>query len=98
MVAVKIDETLKERCPDAALGLLQAKVAVAPDPEEFLALLNGKIAELSEVELSQANKRDKIQTTRKAYKALGKEPNRYRSLRRGNVQKNCKGTRVVLHQ
>ena len=79
MVAVKIDETLKERCPDAALGLLQAKVAVAPDPEEFLALLNGKIAELSEVELSQANKRDKIQTTRKAYKALGKEPNRYRS-------------------
>ena len=79
LVAVKIDETLKERCPDAALGLLQAKVAVAPDPEEFLALLNGKIAELSEVELSQANKRDKIQTTRKAYKALGKEPNRYRS-------------------
>ena len=79
MVAVKIDETLKERCPDAALGLLQAKVAVAPDPEEFLALLNGKIAELSEVELSQANKRDKIQATRKAYKALGKEPNRYRS-------------------
>lgn len=72
MVAVKIDETLKERCPDAALGLLQAKVAVAPDPEEFLALLNGKIAELSEVELSQANKRDKIQTTRKAYKALGR--------------------------
>ena len=51
MVAVKIDETLKERCPDAALGLLQAKVAVAPDPEEFLALLNGKIAELSEVAL-----------------------------------------------
>ena len=48
LVAVKIDETLKERCPDAALGLLQAKVAVAPDPEEFLALLNGKIAELSE--------------------------------------------------
>ncbi|MBR5590195.1 MAG: hypothetical protein IKW40_01545, partial [Anaerotignum sp.] len=38
-----------------------------------------KIAELSEVELSQANKRDKIQSTRKAYKALGKEPNRYRS-------------------
>ena len=83
MVAVKIDETLKERCPDAALGLLQAKVAVAPDPEEFLALLNGKIAELSEVELSQANKRDKIQTTRKAYKALGKEPNRYLSIKSG---------------
>ena len=79
MVNVRIDESLKERCPEAALGLLQCKVEVYADPEEFLAILNGKIAELSEVELSQANKRDKIQSTRKAYKALGKEPNRYRS-------------------
>ena len=79
MVNVRIDESLKERCPEAALGLLQCKVEVYPDPEEFLTVLNEKIAELSEVELSQANKRDKIQSTRKAYKALGKEPNRYRS-------------------
>lgn len=78
MVTVKIDAELKERCPEATLGLLQCKVEVAKDPEEFLALLNAKIAELSEVELSQANKREKIQSTRKAYKALGKEPNRYR--------------------
>lgn len=78
MITVKIDESIKERCPEAALGLLQAKVTVAPDAEEFLALFDAKIAELSEVELSQANKRDKIQSTRKAYKALGKEPNRYR--------------------
>lgn len=79
MVHIKIDESLQERCPDAALGLLQCRVAVAPAPAEFLAMLNEKIAELSEVELSQANKREKIQSTRKAYKALGKEPNRYRS-------------------
>lgn len=78
MVSVKIDAGLKERCPEAVLGLLQCKVKVAPDGEEFLALLNGKIAELAEVELSQANKREQIQSTRKAYKALGKEPNRYR--------------------
>ena len=79
MIEVKIDASLKERCPEAALGLLQCKVSVAASPTEFLTLLNGKIAELSEVELSQANKREKIQSTRKAYKALGKEPNRYRS-------------------
>lgn len=79
LVTVTIDVGLKERCPDAALGLLQAKVTVAPDTAEFLALLNEKIAELAAVELSQANKREKIQATRKAYKALGKEPNRYRS-------------------
>lgn len=78
MVSVKIDAGLQERCPEAVLGLLQCKVTVAQDGEEFLALLNGKIAELAEVELSQANKREQIQSTRKAYKALGKEPNRYR--------------------
>lgn len=79
LVTVRIDAGLKERCPDAALGLLRAKVTVTPDPEELLALLNRKIAELSEVALSEANKREKIQATRRAYKALGKEPNRYRS-------------------
>ncbi len=78
MVPIKIDESLKERCPEAALGLLQCKVEVVKSPEGFLALLNEKIADLAEVELSQANKREKIQSTRKAYKALGKEPNRYR--------------------
>ena len=50
MVNVRIDESLKERCPEAALGLLQCKVEVYPDPEEFLTVLNEKIAELSEVE------------------------------------------------
>ena len=40
MVNVRIDESLKERCPDAALGLLQCKVEVYADPEEFLALHN----------------------------------------------------------
>lgn len=79
MVTITIEESLKERCPAAALGLLQCQVETAPSPAAFLDILNGKIAELSEVELSQANKRDKIQSTRKAYKALGKEPNRYRS-------------------
>lgn len=47
MISVTIDESIKERCPEAVLGLLQCKVSVHPDDEEFLALLNSKIAELS---------------------------------------------------
>lgn len=78
MISVCIDPSIKERCPDAVLGLLQCHVQVKKDDASFLELLNAKIAELSEVELSQANKRDYIQSTRKAYKALGKDPNRYR--------------------
>ena len=75
---ISIDNSIKERCPDAVLGVLQCKVCVKEDEAAFLELLNGKIAELAEVELSQANKREKIQSTRKAYKALGKDANRYR--------------------
>ncbi|MBR4016032.1 MAG: hypothetical protein IKI88_07545 [Anaerotignum sp.] len=78
MLPVIIDSELKSLCPAVALGLLQCKVEVGKDSPDFLTLLNGKIAELAEVELSQANKRDKIQSTRKGYKALGKDPNRYR--------------------
>lgn len=75
---ISIDDSLKERCVEAVLGALQCKVVVKEDDPSFLELLNGKIAELAEVELSQANKREKIQATRKAYKALGKDANRYR--------------------
>lgn len=78
MIPISIGTELKTRCPEAVLGLLQCSVAVTEDPAAFLSLLNSKIAELSEVELSQANKREFIQNTRKAYKALGKDPNRYR--------------------
>ncbi len=78
MRKITIDSSIKACCPEAVLGVLQCKVAVKENEAAFLELLNGKIAELAEVELSQANKREKIQSTRKAYKALGKDANRYR--------------------
>lgn len=78
MKNISIDSSIKEKCPEAVLGVLQCKVAVKEDDAAFLVILNDKIAELAEIELSQANKREKIQSTRKAYKALGKDANRYR--------------------
>lgn len=79
MISVTIDESIHSCCPTATLGLLQCQVSVYPDDTVFLEKFNQKISELSEVELSQANKRPFIQSTRQAYKALGKEPNRYRN-------------------
>jgi DNA/RNA-binding domain of Phe-tRNA-synthetase-like protein len=78
MRKITIDSSIKECCSEATLGVLQCNVAVKEDEAAFLELLNAKIGELAEVELSQANKREKIQSTRKAYKALGKDANRYR--------------------
>lgn len=78
MVQITIDPELKTICPQAVLGLLECDVRVGQADEEFLRLMDEKIAELAETELSQANKREQIQLTRKGYKALGKDPNRYR--------------------
>lgn len=78
MRKIRIDSSIKNCCAEAVLGVLQCKVAVKEDADAFLEILNGKISELAEVELSQANKREKIQATRTAYKALGKDANRYR--------------------
>ncbi len=78
MISVCIDVSIQERCPDAVLGLLQCNVQIRKDDAQLLELFHEKIAELSEVDLAHANKREYIQSTRKAYKALGKDPNRYR--------------------
>ncbi|WP_304509618.1 B3/B4 domain-containing protein [Anaerotignum sp.] len=78
MIKITIDSSIKECCSEATLGVLRCNVVVKEDETAFLELLNAKIGELAEVELSQANKREKIQSTRKAYKALGKDANRYR--------------------
>lgn len=78
MHSIKISQTITECCQNVVLGLLQCHVDVYPKDAEFTALFQDKIAELADTELSQANKRDAIQSTRKAYKALGKDPNRYR--------------------
>lgn len=78
MVEITKGEALMQACPEAKLGALQCRVVVTEEENEFRGIFNEKIAELAEVELSMANKREKIQSTRKAYKALGKDPTRYR--------------------
>ncbi len=78
MYSIEISPTITSCCPDVVLGILQCHVSVYPKDATFTAIFQQKIAELADTELSQANKRPNIQSTRKAYKALGKDPNRYR--------------------
>ncbi|MFV0313584.1 MAG: B3/4 domain-containing protein [Anaerotignum sp.] len=78
MKNIRIDDSLKECCAEATLATLQCEVLVEESGAALLELLNLEIEKRAEIELSQANKREKIQSTRKAYKALGKDPNRYR--------------------
>ena len=74
-----IDDALKAKCPKTALGCVSAKVEAAVSPEVLIAELNN--CEQAIVRLPEPRavlESLQILATRAAYKALGKDPARYR--------------------
>jgi DNA/RNA-binding domain of Phe-tRNA-synthetase-like protein len=76
---VSMDEALKKKCPQTALGCVTAHVESGPAPAELTAETQARGAEIlrlpePRVVLESPN----ITATRAAYKALGKDPARYR--------------------
>lgn len=79
MPTLTIDPALKSKCPRAALGLLTAHVAAHGTPPGLLDEMNScenQILELPEPRAVLES--SKILATRSGYKALGKDPARYR--------------------
>jgi DNA/RNA-binding domain of Phe-tRNA-synthetase-like protein len=79
MLTITIDEKVKQACPALALGLIYCEVTNSEHSEG----LWSEIAEAdrdfkSKYKIEQINKIPAIKATRDAYKALGKDPNRYR--------------------
>jgi len=58
--------------------LLEAQVTDAPTDDALWAEIEAAVAEVASMPMEAVNKRGAIAATRAAYKALGKEPNRYR--------------------
>lgn len=79
IMEILISEAIRVAAPDLHIIHIEALIKNGPSPEE---LVNAIIAEGEDIkgryEISQINKRTAIAATRKAYKALGKDPNRYR--------------------
>jgi DNA/RNA-binding domain of Phe-tRNA-synthetase-like protein len=76
---VSIDEVMKQKCPRTALGCVTAQVQAGAAPAELLAEMQARVAEILKLSepRSVLDSRD-ITATRAAYKALGKDPARYR--------------------
>ena len=79
MLSLSIDPALKQKCPRVALGLVTANVAV----HENSAALQGEILRCESEIRKLPDPRSvlespKILATRSGYKALGKDPARYR--------------------
>lgn len=79
MVNLSIDSALKLKCPRVALGFLTAQVATRETPPALLEEM--KVRETEILHLPEPRtllESPKILATRAGYKALGKDPARYR--------------------
>jgi DNA/RNA-binding domain of Phe-tRNA-synthetase-like protein len=79
MINITIDVELKKKCPRTALGCVTAQVVAGPTPAALvadLAAFEEKILKLPEPRTVLESAA--IEATRKSYKALGKDPARYR--------------------
>jgi DNA/RNA-binding domain of Phe-tRNA-synthetase-like protein len=76
---LSIDETLKRKCPRTALGCVTAQVQAVPAPPDLLAEMHARVDEILKLPYSRGVLESTgITATRAAYKALGKDPARYR--------------------
>ncbi len=74
-----IDNRIKGVCPDMRIGVIRAKVTNCETSPELWTEIEQAAAEIVEkYELLEINKRPAVAQTRTLYRALGKDPNRYR--------------------
>ena len=74
-----IEERIKKACPGMRVGLIRAKVTnCETSPELWAEIERESEAVIAKYELLEINKRPAVAQTRALYRALGKDPNRYR--------------------
>ncbi len=76
---IKFEPIIAGAAPALQVVTIEATVKNSPTTDELWSMIERAAADLREVtELADINKRPAIRATREAYKACGKEPNRYR--------------------
>jgi DNA/RNA-binding domain of Phe-tRNA-synthetase-like protein len=76
---ITIDENLKKKAPRTALGLVTASVATGESPAALVEEMKARESEILKLPEPRAVlESSKILATRSGYKALGKDPARYR--------------------
>ncbi len=76
---ISVSETIKKVCPQLKLALLYVEVKNSFSSDGFWFEMEREIEHIKmNYSLDQINKRPAIVSTRQIYKALGKDPNRYR--------------------
>lgn len=80
MLMIQIDKEIKGRCPQAALGIMQCMVNVEKSTPPLLTEFYTAVEQIREqIKTNDIADLLHVAETRAAYKALGKNPHRYRN-------------------
>lgn len=89
---IRFDDTIRGGAPGLLVVTIEADVTNGETPDELWLLLTRACDDIRQVtELPDINKRPGIRATREAYKAFGKEPNRYRPSSEALCRRAVKG-------
>ena len=75
---VNCEQAILEACPQLRLGHLQAKVVVCDSSDRFWQVAEPILQARAELDASDIRQTPVLAEARKAYKALGQDPSRYR--------------------
>jgi len=94
-VQVTIDETLKRKCPRTALGCVTARVEACKAPPELTDEMHKRVQDILKLPYARGVLEvPQILATRAAYKALGKDPARYRGSAEALLRRVIAGKRL----
>lgn len=89
---ISIDASLREACPQAALGILRYCGKVEKSTEAFIRHFEQSMEALcAKYETADIAKMPHVASTRKAYQALGKDPHSYRNAAEAMLRRILKG-------
>lgn len=92
MINISISPEVKEKCPQLQLGCIQCHLSVKNEYPELLNLIQSELAELQQrLSVEDISKIPTIQASRIGYKALGKDPARYRLSAEALLRRVVKG-------
>jgi len=88
MITISIDPQLKKAAPNLVLGVVSAPVKVTKNSPPLWKEINKRIKEIdSEITMASLYNVPQIKALRDAYKALGKDPSRYRGSQESLVRR-----------
>ena len=86
---VSIDEALKKKCPRTALVCVTAQAEANPSPAALVEEMQGRVQEILKLPYARGVlEGPQILATRAGYKALGKDPARYRGSAEALLRRN----------